>query len=81
MIVFPIYALTQSLVMPLLGAVHYFVLAFRARRLGRYRFGYRRGLSARVQHELILARIDRAIDAVVNARQLAAGGTLPPSRF
>jgi cellulose synthase/poly-beta-1,6-N-acetylglucosamine synthase-like glycosyltransferase len=42
MIVFPFYALAQVLVMPLLGVVKYVELARRRRRLGRYRFGYRR---------------------------------------
>jgi cellulose synthase/poly-beta-1,6-N-acetylglucosamine synthase-like glycosyltransferase len=42
MIVFPFYALAQVLVMPLLGVVKYFELARRRRRLGRYRFAYRR---------------------------------------
>lgn len=62
MIVFPIYALSQSLVMPLLGAVYYLVLARRAGASGRYRFGYRRGLPKHVQEELRLAR-DRAVQA------------------
>jgi cellulose synthase/poly-beta-1,6-N-acetylglucosamine synthase-like glycosyltransferase len=44
MIVFPIYALAQSIVMPLLGAGYYVVLARRAGLAGRYRFGYRRGV-------------------------------------
>jgi hypothetical protein len=43
MLVFPIYALIQSLVMPLLGACTYVVLARRHGRLGRYHFRYRRG--------------------------------------
>jgi len=42
MIVFPLYALTQTLVMPVLGACYYVVLSYRKRTLGRYRFGYRR---------------------------------------
>src|SRR3954454_18808137 len=42
MIVFPFYALAQVLVMPLLGVVKYVELARRRKRLGRYRFGYRR---------------------------------------
>jgi hypothetical protein len=44
MIVFPIYAFAQSLVMPWLGACYYVVLARRRRKLGRYRTGYRRRL-------------------------------------
>ncbi len=43
MLVFPLYALFQSLVMPPLGACMYIVLARRRGRLGRYRFRYRRG--------------------------------------
>jgi cellulose synthase/poly-beta-1,6-N-acetylglucosamine synthase-like glycosyltransferase len=46
MLVFPVYSLLQGLVLPLLGAIHYVVLARRARSLGRYRFGYRRGAPA-----------------------------------
>jgi hypothetical protein len=51
MLVFPIYALLQSLVMPVLGAAYYFVLARRVGTLGRYRFGYRRGLPAHLRDE------------------------------
>ena len=42
MVVFPFYALVQVLVMPVFGAVTYFELARRRRRVGRYEFGYRR---------------------------------------
>jgi hypothetical protein len=42
MIVFPFYSLAQVLVMPPLGALKYFELARRRRRIGRYAFGYRR---------------------------------------
>ena len=42
MLVFPIYALLQVLIMPPLGAVTYVILAIRRGRLGRYGFGYRR---------------------------------------
>jgi hypothetical protein len=42
MIVFPFYALAQVIFMPVLGVVKYAELARRRRRLGRYRFGYRR---------------------------------------
>lgn len=42
MIFFPFYALAQVLVMPPLGALKYIELARRRRRVGRYRFGYRR---------------------------------------
>jgi cellulose synthase/poly-beta-1,6-N-acetylglucosamine synthase-like glycosyltransferase len=38
MLVFPLYAFVQSLVMPLVGAIHYWVLARRKGTLGRYRF-------------------------------------------
>jgi hypothetical protein len=69
MIVFPLYALTQSLVMPLLGAAQYVVLAARAGTAGRYRFGSRRGLPERVHSELAVARIGRVAEAVAAARQ------------
>jgi len=42
MIVFPFYALAQVLVLPPFGALKYFELARRRRRVGRYQFGYRR---------------------------------------
>ena len=42
MLVFPLYALVQVLVMPVFGALKYFELARRRRRVGRYRFGFRR---------------------------------------
>jgi cellulose synthase/poly-beta-1,6-N-acetylglucosamine synthase-like glycosyltransferase len=42
MILFPFYALAQVLVMPPLGALKYVELARRRRRIGRYRFSYRR---------------------------------------
>ncbi len=42
MLVFPPYALVQSILMPVVGAVYYVVLAQRQGRLGRYRLGYRR---------------------------------------
>src|SRR4029453_18206409 len=48
MLVFPLYALVQGMVMPLLGAYHYFRLARRQGRPGRYRFRYRRGIPAPV---------------------------------
>jgi hypothetical protein len=47
MVLFPFYALVQSLVMPPLGACTYVRLACRRRRLGRYRFGYRQGVPKR----------------------------------
>jgi hypothetical protein len=50
MLVFPLYALVQSLVMPPLGACMYIVLARRRRRLGRYRFRYRRGPQPLPEH-------------------------------
>jgi cellulose synthase/poly-beta-1,6-N-acetylglucosamine synthase-like glycosyltransferase len=55
MIVFPIYALWQSLVMPLIGAVYYVILARRAGAFGRYRFGYRRGLPKHLQDAVAVA--------------------------
>jgi hypothetical protein len=42
MLAMPLYAGLQGLVMPPLGAITYVRLAWRRRRLGRYRFGYRR---------------------------------------
>ena len=42
MLIFPLYALGQALLMPLVGSVYYWVLAYRQGFLGRYRFGYRR---------------------------------------
>jgi cellulose synthase/poly-beta-1,6-N-acetylglucosamine synthase-like glycosyltransferase len=42
MILFPFYSLAQVIVMPPLGVLKYFQVAKRRRRLGRYRFGYRR---------------------------------------
>jgi hypothetical protein len=68
MIVFPIYALTQSLVMPFLGACQYVVVACRLRALGRYRFGYRRGLPRRTLAQLGIQRVHRAAAAVDAAR-------------
>jgi hypothetical protein len=68
MIVFPLYALVQSLVMPLLGACYYVVLAYRRRRLGRYRFGYRRRIPPATEARLRIERIERAALAVANAR-------------
>lgn len=48
MVLFPFYALVQSLVMPPLGAYTYVRIAARRRSLGRYRFGYRQGAPKRV---------------------------------
>ena len=42
MIVYPLYAMVQALVMPAVGSCYYLVLLRRRGRLGRYRFGYRR---------------------------------------
>jgi hypothetical protein len=42
MVAYPLYAFAQALAMPTVGAVYFCVLAVRQRRLGRYRFGYRR---------------------------------------
>jgi hypothetical protein len=69
MIVFPLYALTQSLVMPLLGGLHYTLLAYRRRKLGRYRFGYRRRFPAETETSLRIERISRAAAAVADARR------------
>jgi cellulose synthase/poly-beta-1,6-N-acetylglucosamine synthase-like glycosyltransferase len=42
MLIFPVYAFAQALLMPLVGSIYYWVLAHRQGFLGRYRFGYRR---------------------------------------
>lgn len=42
MILFPMYALVQAVLMPIIGSVYYVVLACRMRRAGRYGFGVRR---------------------------------------
>jgi hypothetical protein len=68
MLVFPVYALAQSLVMPILGAAYYFVLAWRNGRPGRYRFGYRRGLPASTLAQHRIERIERYALAVTAAR-------------
>jgi len=63
MLVFPIYALAQSLVMPVVGAVHYFVLAREQKRLGRYQFRYRRGTPPGVLEQIGLERAARTLAA------------------
>jgi hypothetical protein len=63
MLVFPIYALAQSMVMPVVGAVHYFVLAREQKRLGRYRFRYRRGTPPGVLEQIGLERTARTLAA------------------
>jgi cellulose synthase/poly-beta-1,6-N-acetylglucosamine synthase-like glycosyltransferase len=68
MIVFPIYALAQSMIMPLLGACYYVVLARRAGLAGRYRFGYRRGMPPATLERLRLERIERVAHSVATAR-------------
>jgi cellulose synthase/poly-beta-1,6-N-acetylglucosamine synthase-like glycosyltransferase len=42
MLIYPLYAFTQSVVMPAIGMIWYFRLLARTRSLGRYRYGYRR---------------------------------------
>jgi len=59
MVVFPVYALAQSLVMPVLGAVTYALLLQHRRRAGRFRFRYRRGLPAAALERARRERIDR----------------------
>ncbi|HEY5660969.1 MAG TPA: glycosyltransferase family 2 protein [Gaiellaceae bacterium] len=59
MIVFPFYSLAQVIVMPPLGVVKYVQVARRRRRLGRYRFGFRR-------HEAI--RVVRRVSSYPNGR-------------
>ena len=55
MLVFPFYSLAQVLVMPLIGAAYYFVVAWRRRSVGRYGFGFRRLRIAPVELETRLA--------------------------
>jgi len=68
MLVFPLYALVQSVVLPLLGALKYAQLAWTRRSLGRYRFGYRRGIPPALAEQLRLERIERAAAQVAAAR-------------
>jgi len=68
MVVFPVYALAQSLVMPPLGALYYVVLLRRRRRAGRFRFGYRRGLPAGALERGRRERIERYALLVEAAR-------------
>jgi cellulose synthase/poly-beta-1,6-N-acetylglucosamine synthase-like glycosyltransferase len=51
MLVFPLYALAQVSVLPAAGAAQYVLLARRRRRLGRYRFGYRRHFPESLRRE------------------------------
>ena len=74
MLVFPIYALAQSLVMPPLGVVRYVQLVRRNGSLGRFRFGYRRGMPAALLEQERLGRIERAAAAVAAARRPATLG-------
>jgi hypothetical protein len=67
MLVFPLYALAQSLVMPLLGVYSYVVLARREGRPGRYRFGYRRGTPAGMLEQIADERLALAAVASVPA--------------
>ena len=57
MLVFPLYSMLQVLVMPVVGALYYVVLARRRGRLGRYGFGYLR----RRMPIAVVARRDNAI--------------------
>ena len=43
MLIFPLYAFAQAMLMPIVGSIYYWVFAHRQGFLGRYRFGYRRG--------------------------------------
>jgi hypothetical protein len=63
MLVFPLYALAQSLVMPLLGVYSYVVLARREARPGRYRFGYRRGTPVGAREQIAGQRLALAAAA------------------
>lgn len=42
MLAYPLYAFAQAIAMPTIGGAYFCVLALRQRRLGRYRFAYRR---------------------------------------
>jgi cellulose synthase/poly-beta-1,6-N-acetylglucosamine synthase-like glycosyltransferase len=42
MLIFPVYAMGQALLMPLVGSIYYPFLARQQQSLGRYRFGYRK---------------------------------------
>jgi hypothetical protein len=75
MIVFPIYALAQSMILPVLGALKFVQLARRRGSLGRYRFAYKRGIPAEVHERARLARIDSA------ARRVAESRSLVPTRL
>jgi Glycosyl transferase family group 2 len=66
MLVFPLYALAQSFIMPLIGAMYYVVLARRAGALGRYHFGYRRGLPKYAREELRRTRSERLVLAAAD---------------
>ena len=63
MLAFPIYALAQSMVMPILGAVSYVLLARKRGCIGRYRFRYRRGTPPGILEQIGLERTARIVAA------------------
>lgn len=73
MLVFPLYALAQSFIMPPLGAMYYVVLARRKATLGRYHFGSRRGLPKYRREELRRTRVDRIVLAAADPHELRPG--------
>jgi hypothetical protein len=72
MLVFPLYALAQSMILPVLGALKFVQLARQKRSIGRYRFRYRRGIPADVLEQARLARIEAAAQRVADARRALA---------
>jgi hypothetical protein len=72
MLVFPLYALAQSMILPVLGAMKFVQLARQKRSIGRYRFRYRRGIPADVLEQARLARIAAAAQRVADARRALA---------
>ncbi len=43
MLIFPLYAFAQAMLMPIVGSIYYWIFAHRQGFMGRYRFGYGRG--------------------------------------
>jgi hypothetical protein len=68
MIVFPLYALAQSMVLPVLGALKFVQLARQRRSIGRYRFRYRRGIPSEILERARLDRIESVARRVADAR-------------
>jgi hypothetical protein len=68
MLVFPLYALAQSMILPALGALRFLQLARDKKSIGRYRFRYRRGIPAEVHEQARLERIESVARRVAEAR-------------